>query len=102
MLIRISFRGAKNFFIRDVNDKQQITDPLAVSYTREFLSSQLIYSEIILPYLDVIKREKVYRSEQHSLVIIDTFSCQDDDIFSELCGKNNTPQTNEVFRKGFL
>ena len=37
------------------------------------------FKEIILFYLEDIKRDKGYPSEQHSLAIMDTFKGQDND-----------------------
>ena len=42
----------------------------------------------IFPYLDQIKENKAYPKEQMSLVIIDTFKGQNDDL-RELCAGNN-------------
>ena len=40
-------------------------------------------------YLEDIRCEKIYLSEQYSLVIRDTFKDQTTDTFGELCGKTN-------------
>ena len=43
---------------------------------------------IIFPYLQQVKEEKGLPQEQHSLVIMDTFKGQDNDILKEFCSKN--------------
>ena len=47
------------------------------------------FEEIIFSYLEDIKCDKAYLSEQHSLIIMDTFKGQDNDTLRELCSENN-------------
>lgn len=42
--------------------------------------SVAFFEEIIFPYLEDIKRDKGYQSEQHSLIIMDTFKGQDNRV----------------------
>lgn len=46
------------------------------------------FDEIIFPYLEKKKEENGLPNEQHSLVIMDTFKGQDNDILKEFCSKN--------------
>ena len=102
--------------IRAVEDKRQITINLpiqlvysgktkqslpkfpfspnfSVTFTKNHWSNTEkfanFFEEIIFPYLEDIKRDKGYPSEQHSLIIMDSFKGQDNDTLRELCGENN-------------
>ena len=44
--------------------------------------------DIVFPDLEKVKQEKCIPKEQYSLVIIDTFKGQDNDILKELCDKH--------------
>ena len=46
------------------------------------------FDEIIFPYFEKKKEENGLHKEQHSLVIMDTFKGQDNDILKEFCSKN--------------
>ena len=46
------------------------------------------FDEIIFPYLKKKKEENGLPKEQHSLVIMDTFKGQDNDVLKEFCSKN--------------
>ena len=46
------------------------------------------FDEIIFPYLEKKKEENGLPNEQHSLVIMDTFKGQDNDILKEFCSTN--------------
>ena len=43
---------------------------------------------IVFPYLEKYKEEKCISKEQYTLVIMDTFKGQDNEILKELCDKN--------------
>ena len=47
------------------------------------------FEEIIFPYLERTKQTEGYPSEQHSLIIMDTFKGQDNDTLKELCAESN-------------
>ena len=47
------------------------------------------FEEIILTFLEDIKRDKGYPSEQHSLIKMDIFKGQDNDTLRELYGEKN-------------
>ena len=64
----------------------------SVSFTKNHWSntekSIEFFEEIIFPYLTIVKKEKGFPEEQHSLVIMDTFKGQDNDILKKLCSEN--------------
>ena len=64
----------------------------SVSFTKNHWSntekSIEFFDEIIFPYLEKVKKEKGFPNEQHSLVIMDTFKGQDNDILRKLSSEN--------------
>ena len=64
----------------------------SVSFTKNHWSntekSIEFFDEIIFPYLEKVKEEKGFPNEQHSLVIMDTFKGQDNDILRKLSSEN--------------
>ena len=74
-------------------ENQQRNPSFSVTFTENHWSntekSVEYFEDIIFPYLEDIKRDKDYPSEQHSLIIVDTFQGQDNDAFRELCGANS-------------
>ena len=73
--------------------KYNFPDTFSVSFTENHWSntekSVQFFNEIIFPYLENIKHEKGYPSEQFSLIIMDTFKGQDNDTLKDLCRENN-------------
>ena len=47
-----------------------------------------LFEEIIFSYLKKVKNEKGFPEEQNSLIIMDTFKGQDNDIIKKLCFEN--------------
>ena len=72
--------------------KYEFPASFSVGFTKNHWSntdkSIEFFDEIILPYLQQLKEEKGLPQEQHSLVIIDTFKGQNNDILKEFCSKN--------------
>ena len=64
----------------------------SVSFTENhwFNTSKSVefFMDIVFLYLEKVKEEKCIPEKQHSLVIMDTFKGQDNDILKEFCDKN--------------
>ena len=73
--------------------KYGFPDTFSVSFTENhwFNTEKSIqfFNEIIFPYLENIKHKKGYPSEQFSLIIMDNFKGQDNDILRDICLENN-------------
>ena len=72
--------------------KYEFPASFSVGFTKNHWSntdkSIEFFDEIIFPYLQQVKEEKGLPQEHHSLVIMDTFKGQDNDILKEFCSKN--------------
>jgi len=73
--------------------KYNFPKSFSVSFTKNHWSntekSLEFFDEVIFPYLEEIKKQKGLPKEQRSLVIMDTFKGQDNDIIKKFCSKNN-------------
>ena len=87
-----SFKVLKNVSIKRVDDKRQVTATFFVSFTLNNWSraqkSIKFFDEIIVHYLEKVKEEKGFPKKQHSLVIMETFKGQDNDILKTFCSEN--------------
>ena len=72
--------------------KYEFPASFSVGFTKNHWSntdkSIELFDEIIFPYLQQVKEKKGLPQEQHSLVIMDTFKGQDNDILKKFCSKN--------------
>lgn len=70
----------------------EFPDSFSVSFTENHWSNTAksveFFMEIVFPYLENVKKENSLPQEQFSLVIMDTFKGQDNDVLKKLCEEN--------------
>ena len=63
-----------------------LTSPKIIAQIQK--DPSIFFEEMIFSYLKKVKKKKSFLEEQHSLVIMDTFKGQDNDILRKLCSEN--------------